>query len=103
MEESFKDAASMTSRGYFLTRRDIVREPSSFCSMLSSAMRRLYLKACEKTILSLHLSGWLEWKCRSATQSVSFLYRVVESLCVLLYGSSYLGRIFLGWSVRKWI
>ena len=80
MEESFKDAASMTSRGYFLRRRDIVREPSSFCSMLSSAMRRLYLKACEKTLLSLHLSGWLEWKCRSATQSVGFLYRVVESL-----------------------
>ena len=31
-------------------------------------------------MLSLHLSGWLEWKCRSAAQSVGFLYRVVESL-----------------------
>ena len=64
----------------FLTRKDVVREPSSFCSMLSSAMRRLYLKAFEKTMLSLHLSGWLEWKCKSVTQSVGFLYRVVESL-----------------------
>ena len=39
----------MTSKGYFLARRDIVRESSSFCSMLSSAMRRLYLRACNKT------------------------------------------------------
>ena len=31
-------------------------------------------------MLSLHLSEWLEWKCRSAAQSVGFLYRVVESL-----------------------
>ena len=43
-------------------------------------MRRLYLRACKKTMLSLHLSEWLEWKCRSAAQSVGFLYRVVESL-----------------------
>ena len=70
----------ITSNGYFLARRDIVRETSSFCSMLSSVMRRLYLRACEKTMLSLHLSEWLEWKCRSAAQSVGFLYRVVESL-----------------------
>ena len=70
----------MTSRGYFLARRSIVRESSSFCSMLSSAMRRLYLRACEKTMLSLHLCEWLEWKCRSAAQSVGFEYRVVESL-----------------------
>ena len=70
----------ITSNGYFLARRDIVRESSSFCSMLSSVMRRLYLRACEKTMLSLHLSEWLEWKCRSVAQSVGFLYRVVESL-----------------------
>ena len=70
----------ITSNGYFLARRDIVRESSSFCSTLSSAMRRLYLRACEKTMLSLHLSEWLEWKCRSAAQSVGFLYMVVESL-----------------------
>ena len=31
-------------------------------------------------MLSLHLSEWLEWKCRSAAKSVGFLYRVVESL-----------------------
>ena len=31
-------------------------------------------------MLSLHLNEWLEWKCRSAAQSVGFLYRVVESL-----------------------
>ena len=48
--------------------------------MLSSAMRRLYLRACKKTMLSFHLSEWLEWKCRSAAQSVGFLYRVFESL-----------------------
>ena len=35
-------------------------------------------------MLSWHLSEWLEWKCRSATQSVGFLYRVVESLCSAL-------------------
>ena len=70
----------ITSNGYFLARRDVVRESSSFCSTLSSAMRRLYLRACEKTMLSLHLSEWLEWKCRSAAQSVGFLYMVVESL-----------------------
>ena len=40
-----------TPTGYFLTRRDIVRKLSSFCSTLSSAMRRLYLRACAKTIL----------------------------------------------------
>ena len=34
----------MTSKGYFLARRDIVRESSSVCSMLSSAMRKLYLR-----------------------------------------------------------
>ena len=70
----------ITSNGYFLARRDIVRESSSFCSTFSSAMRRLYLRACEKKILSLHLGEWLEWKCRSAVQSVVFLCRVVERL-----------------------
>ena len=70
----------ITSNGHFLAWRDIVRESSSFCSTLSSAMRRLYLRACEKTMFSLHLSEWLEWKCRRAAQSVGFLYRVVESL-----------------------
>ena len=63
----------MTSSGYFLQSRDIARESSSSCSKLSSAIRRLYLRACKKTILSLHLSEWLEWKCRSAAQSVGFL------------------------------
>ena len=43
----------MISKGYFLEKRDTVRESSSFCSMVSSAMRRLYLRACEKTILCL--------------------------------------------------
>ena len=71
---------AITSNGYFLARRDIVRELSSFCSTSSSAIRRLYLRACEKTMLSLHLSEWLEWECRSAAQSVGFLKRVVDSL-----------------------
>ena len=70
----------ITSNGYFLARRDIVRESISFCSTLSSAMRKIYLRACEKTMLSLHLSEWMEWKCTSAAQSVGFLCRVVESL-----------------------
>ena len=69
----------MNSKGYFLARRDTLRESSSFCSIVSSAMKRLYLRACEKTVLSLHLSEWLEWKCRSASQPLGFLYRVVES------------------------
>ena len=51
---------AMTSSGYFLTRSDIARESSSSCSKLSSAIRRLYLRACEKTILSLQLSECLE-------------------------------------------
>ena len=68
----------MTSRGYFLARRDTVRKIEFFCSMLPSAMRRLYLRACEKTMLSLHLSEWLKWKRRSATQSAGFLYSIVE-------------------------
>ena len=70
----------MTSKGYFLARRYIAKESSSFCTILSSAMRRLCLRSCEKTMLSLHLSEWLDWKCRSAAQSESFLYRVVEIL-----------------------
>ena len=70
----------MISRGYFLARRDTVRESSSFCSMVSSSMRRLYLRACMKIILYLHLSEWLEWRCRHVAQSVGFLYKVVESL-----------------------
>ena len=69
----------MTSKEYFLARRDIVRESSSFSSMLSSAMRRLYLRACEK-MLALYLREWMEWKCRIVAQLVGFLYRVVESL-----------------------
>ena len=67
----------MISKGYFLVRRDTARESSSFLSTVSSAMRRLYLRACEKTMLSLHLREWLEWKCKSVAQSVGFLYRVV--------------------------
>ena len=48
------------SNGYFLAKRDIARELSSFCSKRSSAMRRLYLRACEKMRLSLHLRELLE-------------------------------------------
>ena len=70
----------ITYNGYFLARRDTVRKSSSFCSTLSSAMRRLYLTAYEKTMLSLHLGEWLEWKCRSVAHLKGFLYRVVESL-----------------------
>ena len=68
----------MISKGYFLARRDIVRKSSSSSRRVSSAIRRLYLSACDKTMLSMHLNKWLEWKCKSAAQSVGFLYRVVE-------------------------
>ena len=44
----------MTSSWYFLARRDIARESSSSCSKSLSTIRRLYLRAFEKTILSLH-------------------------------------------------
>ena len=37
-------------------------------------------------MLPLHLSEWLEWKYRSAAKSVGFLYRVVKSCSLLLYG-----------------
>ena len=70
----------MISKGHFLARRDPARESSSFYSMVSSAMKRLYLRACEKTMLSLHLHEWLEWKYTGAAQSVCFLHRVAESL-----------------------
>ena len=47
----------MVSRGYCLKKRDIVRESSSFCSRVSSAMRRLYPRTCgKKTMASLNLS-----------------------------------------------
>ena len=59
-EEGFGDVVGDDVSGYFLTRSDIARESSSSCSKLSSAIRRLYLRACEKTILSLQLSEWLE-------------------------------------------
>ena len=45
----------MTSKKYFLAMRDIVRQSSSFCSMLSSAMRRLYYRAWEKNNASFAL------------------------------------------------
>ena len=51
---------AMTSSRYFVARRGIGRESSSSCSKLSSAIRRLYLTACEKIMHSLHLSEWLE-------------------------------------------
>ena len=44
----------MISKGCYLARRDVPIESSSFCSRVSSAMRRFYLRACEKTMLSLH-------------------------------------------------
>ena len=87
----------MISKGYCLVRRDIARESSSFCSRVSSVMRRLYLRACEKTMLSLHLSEWLEWKCKSAAQSVGFLYKVVESL------RSVPMRIFMSRKEISWV
>ena len=37
----------LTSNGCFLARRDIERESSSFCSTVSSAMKRLYLRDCD--------------------------------------------------------
>ena len=84
----------MVSKGYFLARRDTVRESSSLCSVVSSAMWRLYLRACEKSMFSLHLSEWLEWKWVFCT---AFL--IVGSL--LLCGSLCLRRISLRWSVQK--
>ena len=87
----------MISKGYCLARRDIARESSSFCSRVSSVMGRLYLRACEKTMLSLHLSEWLEWKCKSAAQSVGFLYKVVESL------RSVPMRIFMSRKEISWV
>ena len=50
----------MISKDYCLARRDTVAESNSFCSSASSAMRRLYLRVCEKTMLSLLLSEWSE-------------------------------------------
>ena len=70
----------MISEDYILARRNTVKESSSFYSMVSSTMRRFYLRTCEKTMLSLHLSQQVECKCRSMAQSVGFLYRVVETL-----------------------
>ena len=40
----------------------------------------LWSESLWKVMFSLHLSKWLEWKCRGAAQLVGFLYSVVESL-----------------------
>ena len=40
----------------YLLQGEIVRESSSFCSKVSSAMRRLHLRVFEKTMPFLHLS-----------------------------------------------
>ena len=50
----------ITSKRYFPEWRDIIMESGSFCSMLLSTMRMLYLRTCEKTMPSLRLSEWLE-------------------------------------------
>ena len=55
---------------YYLTQKDIVEESSSFCSRLLPAMRRLYLRACDKKILSLHFGEWLKWERKSATNTL---------------------------------
>ena len=87
----------MISKEYFLAKRDTSRESSSFCSMVPSPVRRLYLRACEKTMLSLCLSEWLEWKCKSVALSVGFLSRVIESL---LSAPMWI-FISVGWNVQK--
>ena len=90
-------------KGYCMSRRDTVRKSNSFCSRASSAMRRFYLRAFKKTILSLHLSEWLEWKCKNAAQSLGFLCRVVESLWSASCRSSCLVRISVRSIVQRWI
>ena len=80
----------MNYKGYCMSRRDTV-------------MRRLYLRAFKKTMLSLHFSEWLEWKCKNAAQSLGFLCRVVESLWSASCGSSCLVRISVRSIVQRWI
>ena len=60
MEEALEMLQEIISKGYYLARRDTVGEPSSFSSRVSSVMRWLYVRACEKTMLSLHLGEWLK-------------------------------------------
>lgn len=61
----------MIFKGYYkLTQKDIVEESSSFCSRLLPAIWRLYLRACDKKILSLHFSEWLKWERKSATKTL---------------------------------
>ena len=50
----------MISKGYCLAREDVMRKLNSFCIRVSSAMRSFYVRACEKTMFSLHLIEWLE-------------------------------------------
>ena len=38
----------MVFKEHFLPRRDILKESSNFSIRVSSAMRRLYLRSCEK-------------------------------------------------------
>ena len=70
----------MISKGYFMARRGTGRKSSFSCSIASSVIRSFHLRACEKTMISLHLTEWLEWKCRSVAKSVGFLYSLVENL-----------------------
>ena len=70
----------MISKGYFMARRGTGRKSSFSRSIASSVIRSFHLRACEKTMISLHLTEWLEWKCRSVAKSVGFLYSLVENL-----------------------
>ena len=46
----------MVCRWYYLAMRKMVRESNPFCSVVSSAMGRLYRRAFKKMTLSLRLS-----------------------------------------------
>ena len=87
----------MFSKRYCLASRDTARESCSLCSRVSSAMRRLYLRACEKTMLSLHLSEWLECENVKVRHSQWVFFIGLWRVCgQFLCGSSCLGRISLG-------
>ena len=93
----------MISKGYFLVRRKTVKESSSFYSMVSSTMRRFYLRTCEKTMLSLHLVSSWSGSVEVRHSQWVFCTGLLRLRSLLVCGSSCLGRTSFRWSAQKWI
>ena len=91
----------MVFKEHFLPRRDILKESSNFSIRVSSAMRRLYLRSCEKLYFLCTLaSGYNASAKRPHSQWV--FYTVLGRVLVCSNVDFFcLGRISRGWSVQR--